>query len=476
MKALAVSALVLFLFQVPAPRAAELPAVIHYDLDVRFALKEQRVKIVAAMTIRNDTDEPCRELPFLLYRLFAVEKVCTDAGAPLPFRQDIVQLSDEPTLQARRVLVTLPVALRPRDSLKMTVTYEGFMFGYPEVMAYVRDTIDEDYSLLRPDAFAFPILADATFASQLAANDTKFTYGIAATVPKDYTAVCGGEFISLQTKLDKATYLYRSKIPTWRIDLAVARFSVLGSPADKLTVYHLPDDRSGAELVLGAARNAIGLFGKMFGQPKNFKGYAIIEIPNGWGSQASDFYFLQTAAAFKDKSRLNEVYHEIAHSWNATPAPEIQRCRWFDEAFASFFESLAIGKFNDEKSFAADMEKARDLFVQWANYDRQVFDTPIAGYGKKEMGRHSYTKGAWSLYVLYSLIGEKDFDSIIRAMLSEFADRTMNFGEFQALCQRISKRDLTKFFQEWIYGTESSGLLVGKVPIAEIVRRYPAGN
>ncbi|MBI5473792.1 MAG: hypothetical protein HY961_15755 [Ignavibacteriae bacterium] len=104
--------------------------------------------------------------------------------------------------------------------------------------------------------------------------------------------------------------------------------------------------------------------------------------------------------------------------------------------------------------------------------DRQVFDTPIAGYGEKELGRHSYTKGAWSLYVLYRLVGEKSFALIIRNMLKEFTERGINFSEFQKLSERATKRNLDKFFKEWVYGTESSQLLVDKIPIADIMRRY----
>jgi hypothetical protein len=118
------------------------------------------------------------------------------------------------------------------------------------------------------------------------------------------------------------------------------------------------------------------------------------------------------------------------------------------------------------------MEKSRAVFDRRANQNREVYDTPIADYGKRELGRHSYTKGAWSLYVLWTLVGEKTFNSIIRTMLTEFDGRTVNFREFQSLCEIISKRSLDRFFQEWIYGTESSRLMVERVPIAEIVKRY----
>jgi aminopeptidase N len=210
----------------------------------------------------------------------------------------------------------------------------------------------------------------------------------------------------------------------------------------------------------------------MFGRPKGYRGYTIIEIPDGWGSQASDFYFLQTAAAFNDTSRISEVYHEVGHSWNATPSPDVQRCRYFDEAFASYFASLAIRAFRGETAFEDDMEHSRSLFTRWAEEDREVFETPISSYGTKELGRHSYTKGAWSLYVLHRLVGDKSFYAIIHNMMTDLSGSTIDFRQFQRLCERVSRKSLDKFFQEWIYGSESSRLLVDRISIAEIVKRY----
>jgi hypothetical protein len=68
----------------------------HYKLDVQFQLKEQRVSVIAMLSIRNTTNRPHSKLPFLLYRLLRVERVTDSGGAALPFKQDVVQLRDEP--------------------------------------------------------------------------------------------------------------------------------------------------------------------------------------------------------------------------------------------------------------------------------------------------------------------------------------------------------------------------------------------
>ena len=244
-KLLSASILVLF-WQATPLRAAELPAITHYRLNVEFSLREQRVSVLANLTITNNTGEACTTIPFLLYRLLAVQHINDQSRQPMNFTQQIIQLSDAPTLQAREAVLHLSTPLQPGDSISISMTYSGFVFGYPEVMAYVNDRIDENYTLLRPDALSFPVVAESTFTSVIAASDTRFTYEVSATVPKGYTAACGGELLGRYAGAGGETFAFRSKIPTWRIDLAVARFSVLDDSANKLLVYHLPNDSTGA--------------------------------------------------------------------------------------------------------------------------------------------------------------------------------------------------------------------------------------
>ena len=472
MKAYALPALIAFLFVPSAVLAGDLPSITDYQLDIRFALKEQRVDMTAKLTITNTTSQAQSKLPFLLYRLFTVERVTGSAGSAIGFTQDVVLMKDEPSWQVTQLVVNLPSPLKPGDTTRITVAYGGYLFGYPEVMAYVKDHIDEQYSLIRPDALAYPMLADPSFANLFAAYRSKFTYQVSATVPPGYRAACGGELLDSHTYQDRSTFVFRSKIPTWRIDVAVAQFALEGSADDNLEIYYLPEDSTGARRILKASRDAVEFYTTMFGKPMGYKGYTIIEIPDGWGSQASDYYFLQTAAAFKDSTKLREVYHEIGHTWNAMQSPEVERCRYFDEAFASFFQALAVRQFEGEDAFKAEMERTRSSFVQRAGRNPQALETPIAGYGAKELGGFSYTKGAWSLYVLYELVGEETFASIIREMLATYWDKPIDFGKFQKLCEEVSGRDLRKYFQEWIYGTQSSKLLVDQVPIDDIVKRY----
>lgn len=74
--------------------------------------------------------------------------------------------------------------------------------------------------------------------------------------------------------------------------------------------------------------------------------------------------------------------------------------------------------------------------------------------------------------MLHQLVGDEQFKHIIRAFLSEHWDRPADFKDFQEVAERVSHRKLDKYFQEWFYTSVSSQLLVDKIPITEIVKRY----
>ncbi len=449
----------------------ELPSVTHYSLRLHLFPSEQRFEAEARMTIANNTKQPISEIPFLLYRLLDAQAVADESGSAIRFSQTIQKFKEVPTWQANLIRIELPKPLLASKSITVVMKYGGSVYGYPEVLPYVQDRIDEQYSLIRPDALAYPMLSLPSFPILLASYQSKFTFDIHATVPSGYVVVCGGRLIDSTSNDDSVTFKFESKGPVSRMFIAAAKFKVLSDNKEYLSVYYLPEDEQGAAYVLQEMKRVIKLYSSLFGQVRSYKGYTTIEIPEGWGSQADEYSILQAASAFK-AGKISEVYHEIAHTWNVKAKPEVQRCRWFDEAFAMYFEALAIREFKGDSAFQKHMEGLRERWIQRATKDRKNFDTPIAEYGKQELGQNSYTKGAWSLYVLHQLVGEEKFRQIIRTLLAEFTDKPADFKDFQDVAEKVSRKNLTKFFDEWIYGSRSSQLLVNKEPINAITNRY----
>ncbi len=458
----------------PAAPAADSPGdrprVSHYRMVLRLLPRERSLRARTTMTVANTTSRPVTEIPFLVYRLFTVTAAEDLTGSPLEWTQQVVIDQDEPTLQVNHVRVALAQTLAPGDSTTLTLSYAGPLFGYTEVSGYVHDTVSEDYCLLREDSYAYPILARPSRTGRAGMIDRPFTWELEATVPAGLVVATGGEPVNSEVVGDSARYAFRGRVPSWRLDIAAARFALAVDRPRGFAVYVLPGHEPGAAAVLGAMGRAVDFYTRRFGDIGQ-AGYTAIEIPDGWGSQAGPLYFLQTAAAFTDSSRLGEVYHEIAHSWCVTARPDVQRCRWFDEAFASYFESLAQAKFGGREALHADMEVSRSVFRRWIEADSAYAGVPIVDYGKHEIGGLSYTKGAWSLHVLHELLGDQRFDRAIRELIRKHRAMPAGFEDFLRIAERAGGRKLDRWYREWISGAESSRLLLEGASVETMAAR-----
>lgn len=74
--------------------------------------------------------------------------------------------------------------------------------------------------------------------------------------------------------------------------------------------------------------------------------------------------------------------------------------------------------------------------------------------------------------MLNTIVGDAVFSSIIREFLSQYASEPADFSAFRATAERVSKRDLSRYFKEWIEEDDSSKVLLGNQSAEEIANRY----
>ncbi|HUM03661.1 MAG TPA: hypothetical protein VL084_15335, partial [Thermoanaerobaculia bacterium] len=316
----------------PAPAAPADPAdriqlrPVRYELDLLVDFKEETVSGAARILLRNDSSSPAAQASLLLYRLLTVRGVTNGAGSPVPFTQQIVAFEDEARRQVNRVVVPLAPPLPPGGEIVLRVEYGGYLAGYVETGSlYIKDRVDESFTILREDAEAYPTVRVPSARVNRAAGLPDFDYLARITVPNTHVVASGGSLVERTERDGRATYVYRSVKPSWRMDFAIARYGVL--ERDGFKVYHFPEDVRSAERILEAARAVRSSYTKRFGPLPEIPSFAIIEIPDGWGSQADVTSILQSAAAFKNPERVGELYHEVSHLWNVR-STDPSFCRW----------------------------------------------------------------------------------------------------------------------------------------------------
>lgn len=142
------------------------------------------------------------------------------------------------------------------------------------------------------------------------------------------------------------------------------------------------------------------------------------------------------------------VAHELGHQWWG----DMITCQdfhhiWLNEGFATYSEALWAEAKNGIQELHNVM-KNKMYFGKGS-----VYVNNIADRGRIFNQSLSYNKAAWVLHMLRHSVGDEVFFNILRAWSS--SDKRYGVAkteDFQHICEQVSGKDLSKFFNQWIYG------------------------
>ncbi len=443
-----------------------------YDLKIEVDYDQEKIFGECALTIHNPAEEPINTVPLILYRLFDVTSIKDTDGKDLSFSQDIVKFSDWEQLQVNHTRVKLPSSLAHGEKKTLVIRYEGHLLGYFEVMRYVKDHIDREYTILREDCLTYPEIGFPSWKSNSGKILQCFDYTASITVPQPLMVANGGELIGISESDGKATYTYKSLEPSWRMDFAVAEYEILKNELEKLRIFTFPKHKEGAHSLLESLRKAKELYTGWFGSLKVFSGLTVIEVPEGYGSQKDVTTILQEESAFNSTESPYEFYHELSHFWNVKSRDELPP-RFESEGLAMLLQHLVQEKLEGkpnavEKAVNVMRDRLRKNFAQHPEWK----DVPMIDYGKKDITDLSYRKGQLFFYILYGLLGEELFLETMGKFYQKYYDTGATAQQFVDHVKNFTSINLDLLFEEWIFGVESSELIMSKTSIADIIKRY----
>jgi aminopeptidase N len=149
----------------------------------------------------------------------------------------------------------------------------------------------------------------------------------------------------------------------------------------------------------------------------------------------------------------NVVIHEIAHQWFGNAVTEYDWDDiWLSEGFATYFTLLFI-----------EHEYGRDAFVDGLKSSQKRVDAfyeknpkyTIIHDNLKDMkdvtSSQSYQKGSWILHMLRGMVGTETFWKGIKTYYKKYQDLNVTTDDFKRVMEEVSGRDLTIFFEQWLY-------------------------
>lgn len=467
------AALLLSLLGPASPRLSE----VRYDMDLAVDYREETLSGDARLTIRNDGAAPADEVPLLLYRMMTVSSATDAAGRDLPFVQDLVPFEDYPILQVNAVTVRLREPLAPGAETTLRLAWSGYLRGYAEAMGYVRDRIDSAFTILRTDTYAYPEIGVPSVAALRSRPLGAFGYRVRVTVPdslerdgRAYVPVVanGGRLVSRTESDGRIVYAYENVRPAWRMDFAIGDYAVLGD--DRGRVFHFPEDSAGAARALAAMRSARALYARWFGPLADDPGYAVIEIPDGMGSQADVSSVIQTAAAFRDPTRLRELYHEISHLWNA-PAADLPSPRW-NEGLATYLEYLAADSLDGAGSLRPRLAEVLAGLRERIGKDPDLAAVPMVDYGRRRMTDASYRVGMVFFALLRDAMGPAAFRRMVGEDYRRYRESGGTTRDLADVAEAAGGPGVERIFEEWMFTPAWAGLVRDGAGYDDLLARY----
>jgi hypothetical protein len=431
---------------------------VHYEISANVLTAKARLEADCRIKLLNPSRDQIGRVRLLLNKGLKATSV-TSQNRNVKFTQKQRRFSDLEGFEVNLVEAQFDRTLKPRRKAWIRIAYEGVIKGYDDVFRYTRDRISEEYSLIRPDVYSYPVVGVPEFKKLVSATPMqRFSYRLDVTVPTGFVVANVGRLVGTRQAGNVATYIYESKLPSWRIDIAIARFKHYAETDAAMHVYALSEDSAHSERIVNELRRCRDFYRDWFGEPRSWAGYTVIEIPEGWGSQADVCGMLLNSQAFRDAESVGGLYHELAHLWNAQSGEEVPS-RFLDEGFASYFQLLAEKEFSGEPRFQKRMERVRQRLVEMAGKNPLLLKAPISDYGKLQLTDASYPVGAWILFILHSIVGNRCFKKIVRTFLERFSEKPATLMDFRKVVTEICGRQLEEFINSWLFENRAATCL-----------------
>lgn len=434
-------------------------------LELTIDYARSRLEARAGLRIVNLGTESVNRLPIRLGRLMRIQQA-TSHSEVLTVTQDVVRFPDWDQMQVLEAWIELPSLLHAGDTLDLSIEYEGTVTGYVETgMTYVRDRIAPDFTLIRSDAFSFPTLGPASLTSMRSARPHDFTFSGSVAVQDSSLVLASAGTLGVEPGAgDSRIWRFASSGPAPFLLLAIAPYESLETAGTR--IYHFGDDRQGAQRLAEALATAEELYSDWFGPRPGSTKATVMEIPEGWGSQASlTGGIIQTADAFRRGEELTQLYHELAHLWHP---PEVERPadRW-NEGLATFLQWRVIYHLEPDSLVSRIQNTAGRIVLQGLE------SVPAMDrYGETNRTDLAYRVGPILFYLIHEVLGAQGFNACLRGFFAASKEGATTSG-FQRELSRCSPAT-QRILDEWFTSIKGLERLQAGESLTELVSSYSA--
>jgi aminopeptidase N len=300
-------------------------------------------------------------------------------------------------------------------------------------------------------------LNEPTFASTwFPCNDIptdKALLDIKITNDSSQTSISNGVLVDEKLVGSRKTFHWKTYYPisTYLISIYSSKYlkfedeyiSPLTSEKMPIEYYVFPEDFEDAKIDFKDHPKMISFFSKTFGEyPFIKEKYGVAEFLWQLGAMEHQTITGIGSNFVSGRRFFEDLYvHELAHHWwgNAV-GPKTWKDIWLNEGFATYSEAL----------YAEYKAGANALQSVMLSKFQENFSGKLGDPGNDLFSQTVYDKGGWVLHMLRWEVSDSVFFKILRSYFETYKYNNASTKDFKTVCETISGKNLTQFFDQWI--------------------------
>lgn len=407
----------------------------HYIIDAE--VNPQSATLSANVQMQFIPSADTDSASFELNNALALTNVVDDAGR---------QINASRTQQDFGVKLSFPSTLPKGKLATVKFSYDGKLTGQEDspVFGIKFGAIHKDYAYLMYPARWFPV------------NDytvDRYTADMRITVPSGYRVLASG----IERKDQgggKTIYSFTFKNPSFPGSIAVVQGEPVKVSANGVTTFfYLRDTKPMAQAYGDEIAKIMTFFTSVFGLPPS-SNLTVVETepgtPNGY--ETPGVMFLSPTSIGKQVN-VKLLANNISRQWwSDLVSPTTRNHMWIQNGLARYSEFLYLEQANGPASTEGEV---RDTYIDALTVD----NPPLIQAGRLEDYSPEYwaataAKGAAVFNMLRWVIGDQNFQKMLKAIPEEYAWKSINTDGLKKIAENVSGQNLQSFFIQWI---ESSG-------------------
>jgi len=303
-------------------------------------------------------------------------------------------------------------------------------------------------------------------------------------VNQGQVGIANGHLTKKVTQKHQTRYCWKMKRPLSMLGVTIGNYRMRSYQCFKTTYYIFTVPVVKHQIIQQLRDWAVVIneyYLKSFGGKRYNELVIVLNDTKGEDNAFGSLLFLHLAS--KNHSLLYRLAHEMAHYWwGNLIIPKSQRDWWLVEGFANYsallISELDLDKVNNlEKNLTATkiLAKWRSEYQQTLTnmHNCQMPEMSLAEIGPFDLQRELlYSKGAFVLYMIRSVIGEANFEQYLKEFVQNYQYRSAGVRDFTSLGGELFGARVVDFFRQWVFSVGIYNLALGEIQVVPVKEEY----